>query len=204
MQCFWCKKVLEFDSCEIDLVVPGATSKIVLKSMVKEYDLDADFSLNGAGNLVPACELCVNARAKAAFKPTQVLPSWVKIMRINSPLVEANVRQIEGEPSRVALLRQLVEKLERGEITPEVLKEVVEPFMDAVEASRIAAEFRLSDSVRLSFNKEGWRMQPLSEIRYEKLVDGIVESGEWKKRSAVERVNEGPEFGEGRKRRPVV
>ncbi len=202
MKCFWCKKALEFASCEIDNIIPKATTKIVLKSLAKEYDLGADFSLTGYGNWVPGCRPCIEERSKTAFRPTQVLPGLFKIIRINIPLVEAKVRQIECEQSREALLKQLVEKIEKGEINPEFVKEIIEPFLSGVEvASKTNVEFRLSKSVRLFFSEEGLRMQPPSEIRYEKFVEGLVESSDWKTLSP-ERIKEGPIFGEGRRRRP--
>lgn len=200
MKCFWCRNPLEFSSCRIDCVVPLTTSKIVLRGLVKDFDLGDDFSLSSYENYVAACEACASARAKAKFKPTQIP---FKLIRANSPFIEEKVSRINAEPSAERLLRQLVERLERGEITPETLKNIAEPFLNAVEGSpKTVLEFRLNKSIRLLLNQEGLRMQPLSEIRYEKLVDGIIDSSEWKERPS-EQINDGPTFGEGRKRRPL-
>lgn len=198
MKCFWCKNPLEFSSCRIDCVVPLTTSKIVLRGLVKDFNLGDGFSLSSYENYVAACEACVSTRAKAKFKPTQIP---FKLIRETSPFIEAKVTRINAEPSGDRLLRQLVEKLERGEITPETLKSIVEPFLNAVEGSpKTVLEFRLNKSIRLLFNQEGVRMQPLSEIRYENLVDGLVESTEWMEHPS-EQINDGPTFGEGRKRK---
>lgn len=201
MKCFWCAKPLEFASCHIDHVIPVSSTKIVLKSLVKDYDLNANFSTSDCENLVPACGECVKNRGGKPFRAAQVLPGFLKLMRVNLPLVEGKVRLIEGAPSTEGLLKQLMERIERGEISPEFVQDVVEPFLESVEGgAKSSLEFRLSESVRMFRSQESWRLIPISELRYEKMVDGLIESSEWKK-PAPEQIREGPSFGEGRRRK---
>lgn len=203
MKCFWCKRGLNFEECEVDHVIPQSTSKIVLKSMVKDYQLGTDFSIDDYGNWVPSCNACVKLRAKGAYRQSSALPSWFEIVRSKMRIVEAKVHQIEGEQSLESALRTLVEMAERAEITHDAVERIAGPFFKSVEGgSRGTVEFRFNQSVRLLVAPDGVRLVPQSEIRYEKLVDTIVESGDWKKRRSIEEIKEGPGFGEGRSRKP--
>lgn len=200
MKCFWCKKTLDFTECEIDYVIPQSTSKIVLSSLTKDYQLGADFSTSGYANCVAACIPCTKRRAKGPFRTLPALPGWFDIIRQKIAMVEAKVNQIEGEQSIKSLLQALQEKLERGEITREDLERVAGPFLRSVEGTpKGTVEFRLSPVVRIFSSPDGMRLQPPAEIKYEKFVERMVESGDWKRRS-TEQLNEGPSFGEGRRK----
>lgn len=204
MKCFWCKKQLEFAECKIDHVIPKTVSKIVLSSIIKEYNLGSDFSASGYENWVPSCSPCLRARAKGAYRPTPALPGLFKLIRINLPKIEAKVDQIERNQSIEAQLREIVQKLESGEVSQEYAEQVIGPFLRSIEGTpNGTVEFRLSESVRLFSSPDGLRMQPISEIRYQKFVEGMVESGDWKRKS-TEQIREGPTFGEGRPRRPAT
>lgn len=203
MKCFWCRRALDFSDCLIDYVIPQATSKIVLKSMVKELLLGPEFSIHDYGNWVPACSSCIKRRAAGAHRQMAALPGFFDIVRNRRAAVEAKVRQLEGEQVLVSSLRALIEKSERGEITREDIENIAAPFLREVEGRQGGTmEFRLSRSVRLVLAPDGVRRVPQSEIRYEELAETIVESGDWKKRKSVEDLREGPCFGEGQSRRP--
>lgn len=202
MKCAWCKKALDFTEAEIDSVIPKSVSKIVLNSIVKDYALGQDFSINSTGNWVSACAKCAKARAKGAFRPVPAMAGIFQMIRNSQQLIDGKLRLIEQQQPIEQMLKQLVEKLERGEISKEDAEALVVPFLQAVEgAPKNAIEFRLSPIVRLTFSEAGVRVQPAAEIRYEKFVDGIVEGGEWKKKS-LEQMREGESFREGRPRRP--
>lgn len=199
MKCFKCKRPVEFDQCEIGRVIPESISKIVISALAKEYALGSDFSVNDLNNLVPMCRTCSKARG---LQPSSVMASWFDLIRVKLPQVEAKVRLIDGDQSAETLLKLLVEKLESGDISPEDVEKVVKPFLESVEGKpKSTVELRLSDSIHLFFSEHELRRQPLAEIRYQKFVDGMVESGDWRKRKA-EIIREGPTFGEGRPRRP--
>jgi hypothetical protein len=57
-------------------------------------------------------------------------------------------------------------------------------------------EFRFKESSVVFSSPEGIRLQPASEIHYQKMVERIVEGGDWKKKKSVEQLREG---GEGRR-----
>jgi hypothetical protein len=202
MKCAWCKKMLDFTEVEIDCVIPKSVSKIVLNSILKDYELGQDFSMNSLSNWVPACFKCVKSRAKGAFRPVPTLPGLFKLIRNSEQMIDAKIKLIEQQQPIESMLKQLVEKLERGEISREDAESIVAPFLRAVEgAPKTGIEFRLSPIVRLTFSEEGVRVQPAAEIRYEKFVDGMVEGGAWKKKS-FDQVRDGETFREGRSRRP--
>lgn len=202
MKCVWCKKSLDFTEMQVDSVIPKTVSKIILSSMLKDYELAQDFSTNSLANWVSACFKCAKTRARGVFRPVPALPQLFKLIKNNEGLIEAKIRLIDQEPSIESMLKKLVEKLERGEISREDAEAIVAPFLRAVEGSpKAAIEFRLSPIVRLSFSEGGVRVQPPAEIRYEKFVDGIVEGGAWKKKS-VEQIRDAEEFREGRQKRP--
>ena len=202
MKCFWCKKVLDFTECEVDHVIPKSTSKIVLNSLIKDNNLGADFALSSCANWVAACGPCSKKRAKGQLKLASDLPSWFNIIRNKIPLVEGKIRQIDGDQTLKLQLQELVAKVEKGEVSREFAERVAGPFLRSVEGSPNSnVEFRLGKTTRLFYGPEGLRLQPPSEIQYEKFVDRMVEGGEWKKKG-VEQLREGPRFGEGRPRRP--
>ncbi len=198
MKCFWCKKALEFVECKIDHVIPESTSKIVLARLVKDYQLNADFSLDGYDNLVPSRNTCSKSKSKAGSRPGAMMESWFESIQKNAERVLAKVHQIEADTSAESCLRQLVELLQRGEITPESAERIATPFLSAVEGKAKAGfEFRLSPEICLLYDTDGARLKSVSEIRYQKLVEHIVESGEWKKNQSPEQLREGRTFGEG-------
>ena len=198
MRCFKCNKAVEFDQCEITRVIPESVSKIVLASLAKDYELGNDFSLNDPGNLVPVCRACNKGKANAGMPPSAVMQSWFKLIRVKAPMVDSKIRLIDGDHAAESSLRLLVEKLERKDISPEDVERVLKPFIQFTEGKPgSTVELRLSDSVRLFFSEAGLRMQPVAEIRYQKFVEGMVESGDWRKKPA-EVICEGPSFGERR------
>ena len=202
MKCAWCKKLLDFTEVDIDFVIPRSVSKIVLNSILKDYELGQDFSMNSLSNWVPACFKCVKSRSKGAFRPVPGLPGLFKLIRNSEQMIEAKIKLIEQQQPVESMLKQLVQKLERGEISREDAESIVAPFLRAVEgAPKTGVEFRLSPIVRLTFSEEGVKVQPPAEIRYEKFVDGMVEGGAWKKKS-FDQVRDGEIFREGRSRRP--
>jgi hypothetical protein len=201
MKCFKCHKPVEFDHCQIARVVPESVSKIVLSSLVRDYGLAADFSVDDLANLAPVCRACNKGKANTVFRSSAIMQSWFEQIRVKVPQVEAKIRLIDGDHTAESLLKLLVEKVERGDIKPEDVERVLKPFLDRVEGKpRNTVELRLSDSVRLSFSEAGLRMQPVTEIRYQKFVEGMVESGDWRRKSP-EVIREGPTFGEGRSRK---
>lgn len=198
MKCFRCRQLLEFDKCVICRLIPESTTKIVLKTLIKEYELGNEFSTDSIENLIPCCRPCSKDKAARTFRHSPSLKSWFEMIRSALPQIEAKIKLIDGEQSAEAALRLIAEKLERGELRTEDLEKVVKPFLELAEGRpKDTVELRLSDTVRLFYSVEGLRMQPVSEIRYEKFVDGMLESGEWKRRSP-EQIREGPKFGEGR------
>jgi hypothetical protein len=198
MKCFWCKKALEFADCEVCRVIPESVSKIVLASLVKDYKLGADFSIDEYNNLVASCRSCNKSKSKGAFRPSPALPGWFEAIRKNAERVVVKIQRIDGDQATEASLRQLVEMLERGEISHDDAEKIVAPFLAAVEGKpKASVEFRLSPKVCLSYSPDGLHLHSASEMRYQKMVENIVESGDWKKRSP-ERLREGPRFGEGR------
>lgn len=201
MKCFKCSKPLDFDKCEIARVIPDSVSKIVLGSLVKDYELGSDFTVNSMGNLLPACRPCSKGKANAMQGKSSSMESWFKLIRTKIPLVEGKIRSIDGVSE--SLLKTLVEKLERGSISPEDVEKVLKPFLESVEGKpKGTVELRLSESVRCFLSESGLRMQPVSEIRYQKFVEGMVEGGDWKRKSP-DQVRDGERFGEGRPRRPA-
>jgi hypothetical protein len=201
MKCFKCRRPVEFDQCEIARVIPESVSKVVLASLAKDYDLGKDFSVNDSGNLLPFCRACNKGKANTSFRSSTVMQSWFELIRVKAPQVDAKIRLIDGDQTAESCLKLMVEKLERQDISPEDVERVLKPFLQSVEGKpKAIVELRLSDSVRLFFSEEGLRMQPVAEIRYQKFVEGMVESGDWRKRSA-EVIREGPAFGEGHARK---
>ncbi len=199
MKCFKCRKAIDFEHCEITKLIPDSLSKIVLQSIVKEHELGSEFNVNENQNLLPACRSChKQGKSPAAFKQLQ-LKSFFELIRSKLPQVEAKMRLIDGDSSKEGVLKELLEKAERGEIKPEDV-EKLKSFLESVEGKpRAAIELRINDSVRFNYSSEGaLRLQPLSEIRYQKFVEGMVESGDWKRKSP-EQIRDGERFHEGRR-----
>ncbi|MBX9687539.1 MAG: hypothetical protein K2X27_12605 [Candidatus Obscuribacterales bacterium] len=202
MKCFWCKQGLDFSEFEIDRLIPKSTSRIVLKSLVKDYDLATDFSADCIGNLIPSCRPCAKRRANSSYRGDPAFTNLFKVMRERLPNIESKVHRIEADPALESKLRLLLEKLEQGEVSREDAELLAAPFLRAVEGSeRGNLEFRFSPLIRIFLCPDGVRLQAPSEIRYEKLMERVVESADWK-RKVVEEMREGPSFGEASSRKP--
>lgn len=202
MKCFKCKRPVEFDRLYVSKVIPESVSKIVLSSLVKDYGLGSDFSASSAENLIPVCPACYKSKSGSLLPPSSSLKSWFEQIRVKLASVDARVNRIDGSKENSERLRLVIEKLEAGKISPEEVERIVRPFLESVEGKpNSPIEIRLSDSVRLSFSESGLAMQAVTEIRYQKFVEGMVESGDWRRKSS-EQIREGPRFGEGRTRRP--
>lgn len=201
MKCFKCSKPLNFLDCQIVRLLPESGNKALLASLIQEHGLAGDFSAKGDENLLPACRACRKTSPDALFKSAALARNWFKLIRLNAEKALAKIKLIDSEPMLESGLKQLIEKLEQGQLSPEDAEKILKPFLESSEGkSRSPIELRLSDAICYRFSETELVRVPLSELRYQKFVDGMVESGDWKRKS-VERIQEGPGFGEGGLRR---
>ena len=94
-KCFWCTKVIDLQSMEIDHVIPESlVPGKQLDAVLLMYGLPSDFNLNSAENLVPTCRACNGQKSDMVLNATPLLLVLLQKVRARAERVRKGVENI--------------------------------------------------------------------------------------------------------------
>ena len=124
-KCAYTGKLLDVSDFHIDHIVPESLAKdpAALESEIATLDLSADFDIHGYENLLP-CQPRVNLQKRdLLLSQTRY---FLSIAACKKAKIEANLGRIEKRNSRGKALILLQQCLERGDLTPSEVSEILQ------------------------------------------------------------------------------
>ena len=143
-KCAYTGRLLDVSNFHIDHIIPESIAKdtAALNSIITEYDLPVDFDIGGYENLLP-CYPSVNLQ-----KHSSLLSStryYLSIASSKKAIIEANLDQILKRESRGKASILLMRCLDRGDLTPHQISEILqrypeqsEPIFELIESMQFA------------------------------------------------------------------
>jgi hypothetical protein len=124
--CFWCRKPVVFQDCEIDHVIPlAALSSVGAEELQRRYELPIDFDFDGFPNWVPTHPGCNGIKRQLLLDASPALLLHLATVRSRAPLAQAISEKIQSDNRKGRLLARLAASIEAGTLT----KEEIEDFL---------------------------------------------------------------------------
>ena len=147
-KCAYTGELLDVSNFHIDHIIPESLTKdpTAFKDKMEELNLPADFNIHGYENLLPCCP-------RANFqKSNLILPRpdfYLGIASAKKEKVEANLDRIEKRRSRGNVLILLQQHIERGDLSPDKVAEILQQYSERPEAV-----FELIESMQFTNSNE--------------------------------------------------
>jgi 5-methylcytosine-specific restriction endonuclease McrA len=125
-RCYWCRKPVMFQDCEIDHVIPlAALSSVGAEELRRRYGLPSDFDFDDFPNWVPTHPGCNGRKGQLLLDASPALLLHLAAVRSKAPTARAISEKIESDKRKASLLVRLATSIEAGTIS----KEEVEDFI---------------------------------------------------------------------------
>lgn len=123
-KCVYTRKLLDVSNFHIDHIIPESLTKdpAALKDKIAKLNLPDDFNIHGYENLLPCCP------SANYQKSNLILPRpdfYLGIAAAKKERVEANLERIEKREYSGKALILLQQHLERGDLTPQEIAEIL-------------------------------------------------------------------------------
>ncbi len=147
-KCAYTGKLLDVSNFQIDHIIPESLTKnpAALKEKITELNLPVDFNIHGYENLLPCCP-------RANYQKSNLIPPYLyhylDIADAKKEKVEANLEHIKKREYKGKMLILLQQRIERGDLTPDEVAEILQQYSEHPEAV-----FELIESMRFANNSE--------------------------------------------------
>lgn len=133
-KCAYTRELLDVSSFHIDHVIPESLAQdpAGLKRLKTELGLPDDFDIFGYGNLVP-CRPGANLQKGTLLLNTAHVHFFLGIASSKKDEVEANLTRIEKRTNRGRAIVLLQQCLERGDLSPKEVSDILEKHSDRPE-----------------------------------------------------------------------
>jgi hypothetical protein len=152
-KCAYTRELLDVSSFHIDHVIPESLAQdpAGLKRLKTELGLPDDFDIFGYGNLVP-CRPGANLQKGALLLNTAHVHFFLGIASSKKDEVEANLIRIEKRTNRGRAIVLLQQCLERGDLSPEEVSDILEKHSDRPEEIfKLLEGMQFADSAEVRF-----------------------------------------------------
>ena len=131
-RCWWCKKPLDVVETTIDHVIPESLldDDDERRRVLEEYGLPDDFNINGFENWLPCHNHCNQSKGSSTFDFVPGLKAVLDRLAREAPRVECTANRINRDATSGKLITKILVALEREEISPEDLDEVIRDHRD--------------------------------------------------------------------------
>ena len=171
-KCAYTGELLDVSNYHIDHIIPEAIAKdsAVLKVKMMDLNLPADFNIHGYENLLPCCP-------RANYQKSDlILPHlyyFLGIAAAKKEKVKSNLEYIEKCRSRANVLILLQQHIERGDLAPDKVAEILQQYSERPEAI-----FELIESMQFANSSE---VKSIAKADIESLWDLPICFGEYYK-----------------------
>ena len=147
-KCAYTGELLDVSNYHIDHIIPEAIAKdsAVLKVKMTDLNLPADFNIHGHENLLPCCP-------RANYQKSDlILPHlyyFLGIAAAKKEKVKSNLEYIEKCRSRANVLILLQQHIERGDLAPDKVAEILQQYSERPEVI-----FELIESMQFANSSE--------------------------------------------------
>jgi hypothetical protein len=118
-RCFWCRKPVEFQHCEVDHVIPLDAVKTDADAAAarKMYSLPRDFDFDCFGNWVPACSSCNRSKSFTIIDPSPAFALHLSSIKSRSLVAKNTSDGIDADRPKAKLLAQVEAAIRAGKIS---------------------------------------------------------------------------------------
>jgi hypothetical protein len=152
-KCAYTRELLDVSSFHIDHVIPESLAQdpAALKRLKTELGLPDNFDIFGYGNLIP-CRPGANLQKGALLLDTAHIHFFLGIASSKKDEVEANLVRIEKRKNRGRAIVLLQQCLERGDLSPEEVSDILQRYSDRPEEIfELLEGMQFADSAEVRF-----------------------------------------------------
>lgn len=120
--CYWCGEPLSLKTCSIDHVIPE-DSEDDIEKIKKDYELPANFVINGFCNWVPAHNNCNSKKGFELFKPSSVFLAILNDIIKKSIPAQQSYERLKNQNKIDDAIGKLTSIMEKDNISE---KEIIE------------------------------------------------------------------------------
>ena len=178
-KCAYTRQLLDVSNFHIDHIVPESLVEdpVKLQATKAELGLPADFDLFGYGNLLP-CQAGANLQKGSLVLDKSHTHFFLGIASSKKGEVESNLQKIDRRKSRGRAIILLQQCLERGELTPEEVSDILLKHSERPEEIfRLLEGMQFANSTEIKFvakaEIETLRDQPI-RLGQNDHVDGVT------------------------------
>ena len=167
-KCAYTWKLLDVSNFHIDHIVPESLAKdpAALESEIATLDLSADFDIHGYENLLP-CHPTVNLQKHDSIPPNA--HHYVGVAESKKAKIEAHLDHIKKRNSRGKAVILLQQCLERGDLTPHEVSEILQHYSEQPETI-----FELIEGMQFA---DGTEVKSIAKADIEALRDLPIDMG---------------------------
>ena len=167
-KCAYTGKLLDVSNFHIDHIIPESLAKdpAALECRIATFDLPANFDIHGYENLLP-CQPRANLQKHDSL--LSQTPYFLSIAACKKAKIETNLDRIEKRNSRGKAIVLLQQYLERGDLTPHKVSEILQCYSEQPEAI-----FELIEGMQFA---DGTEVESITKADIEDLRDLPVHMG---------------------------
>jgi hypothetical protein len=130
-RCIYCTEPFSFNELWVEHIIPKklAANKKELSLVLREFDLDADFDLDGYGNLLPCCAPCNRKKSGLIFEK-KAAHFYLQIAKRKLEKVKQEEQRIDRNQEADNVLTNLSIAFERGLIKKREVEKITSTWIE--------------------------------------------------------------------------